>query len=154
MHKAPHTVSPIRQSLWGSACLSACVSPLSVIITSQLQEGEKKNVCALMHGWWWCLRALARTHQSVFSVYVAPLLPTDGHLRHNAGGLSFEASTPTPPTPLHLVLPLCLPHPSLLFPSPLWAHRAERKASILHRQAPEPGCRQWKPFSVTVKRQI
>lgn len=33
------------------------------------------------------------------SLYVAPLLPTDGNLRHNAGGLSFEApsSAHSPP---------------------------------------------------------
>lgn len=154
MHKAPHTVSPIRQSLWGSACLSACVSPLSVIITSQLQEGEKK-MCALL-----CTDdddVYELLHARINQSFLCMLHPSCQQMDTSGTtlGVSLLKLPPLPPpTPLHLVLPLCLPHPSLLFPSPLWAHRAERKASILHRQAPEPGCRQWKPFSVTVKRQI
>ncbi|CAB1428859.1 unnamed protein product, partial [Pleuronectes platessa] len=71
----------------------------------------------------------------------------DGNLGHNAGGLSFEATSPSPISPS----PSC---PPLLPPVPLRAHQAERKASISHRQTPEPGCRQWKPSSVTTKTQI
>lgn len=64
--------------------------------------------------------ARMRTSISVL-VFVAPILPTDGNLRHNAGGLHFEAPSPSTPrscpsAPLHSL--------------------SREKASVLHRQAP------------------
>lgn len=49
-----------------------------------------------------------RTRASIsVSVHVETLLPTDGNLRHNAGGLSFEAPSPPHPfAPSHRVLSL------------------------------------------------
>lgn len=115
MYKALHTVSPIRQSLWGSGCLSACVSPFC---HHHCNYWKKKSVCVLIHAQQ-CLWALVCTHQSVF-LCVKTLLPTDGNLRHNAGGLSFEAPFPPPihpPPPLLSILSsLPLPTPPPSFP--------------------------------------
>ena len=76
----------------------------------------------------------ARINQSSQSVFVAPLLRTDGNLRHNAGGLSFEAPFPLPViTPPRLVLHQHLPP---FFPLPVCAHQAEIKLQS-HRGRPQ-----------------
>ncbi len=132
-------------------CLSVslCVTPLC-----HHPATTKKKVCVRFYAR--MKRMFMSTRVHAFFVYVALLLPTDGNLRHNAGGLSFEATFPLPIfSPILSSLSLSLsPYSPFLFPSPFCAHQAERKASILHRQAPEPGCRQWKPSPVTTKRQI
>ncbi len=114
MHKSLHTVSPIRQKPL-RICLSVrvSVSPGSVIITPQL---EQKSVC--FHARMIMMFMSTHVHASISSsVHVASLLPTDGNLRHNAGGLSFEAPFPPPIFPSHpfsLLLPPFPPHPFAL----------------------------------------
>lgn len=143
MHKAPR-----RRCLWGSACLSACVSPRSVITTPQPQKKKIKN-----NARWWCLWALVRTHQSESSICVCctPLADRWKPQAQRWGSLFWSTLPPasfTPPSPS------CPPPNTSLpfFPLPLCTHQAEIKASISQSQAPEPGCRRWKP--VTTRRQI
>ena len=70
------------------------------------------------------------------SIGVSPLLLTDGNLRRDVGGLAIEAPVPhLPIIPSHLVF-FTLSPPSFHPLSPLFTHQAERKASVLHSQAP------------------
>lgn len=149
MHKAVQTVSPIRL-----ACedLAVCqpVSALSVIITA-----TTKKMCVFMHAWW-CLWALMCTHQSVFLCVLKPScrqMETSG-TTPGVSLLKHPSHPPIHPSP-SCVLSLSLSPPPLLPPFPLAPLRSpsRKKASILRRQAPEPGLRQWKS-SVTTKSQI
>lgn len=143
MHKALLTDSPIKLlRVW----LSRCQSSLSSLPLTY----KNMYVCVCVY----CFHAQimlftsTRVHTSVsVFVYVASLLQTDGNLRHNAGGLSFEAPLPPAHFPPPCPLP-ATPHPHHFPPSHLSAHQAEKKASILHRQAPEPDCRQWNPLQL------
>lgn len=132
-------------------CLSVslCVTPLCHHHPSTTKKKKKKTQDDDVYE-----HSCARINQSPQSVFVAPLLRTDGNLRHNAGGLSFEAPFPLPVSPPPS--PSCPPPNTSLpfFPLPLCTHQAEIKASISQSQAPEPGCRRWKPASVTTRRQI
>lgn len=76
---------------------------------------------------------------SVFCVYVAPCLPTDGNLRHNAGGLSLKhpllppsSRHHDPPTPPPI---LSFPLPSLLFPR-LFALTKQKESFNLTQAGP------------------
>lgn len=108
MHKALLTDSPIKLlRVW----LSRCQSSLSSLPLTY----KNMYVCVCVY----CFHAQimlftsTRVHTSVsVFVYVASLLQTDGNLRHNAGGLSFEAPLP----PAHFPPPLVL---SLLPPTPI-----------------------------------
>lgn len=131
-------------------CLSVslCVTPLCHHHPSTTKK-KKKNAR------WWCLWALVRTHQSESSICVCctPLADRWKPQAQRWGSLFWSTLPPasfTPPSPS------CpLPNTSLpFFPLPLCTHQAEIKASISQSQAPEPGCRRWKPASVTTRRQI
>lgn len=135
----------LLSSFWGCDCLG--VSPLCHHYPSLTKTCVCVCVCVYCFHAQIMLFTSTRVHTSVsVFVYVASLLQTDGNLRHNAGGLSFEAPLPpahSPPRPLPAT-----PHPHHFPPSHLSAHQAEKKASILHRQAPEPDCRQWNPLQL------
>lgn len=134
-----YQAKPLRMCL----SVSLCVSPLC----HHHPSTTKKKVCVFMHTWWWCLWALVCTHQSVFLCMLQPSCR-----QMETSGTTLGVSLLKHPPPYPFSPPVLLS--SLLSPSPLCAHQAERKASISHRQAPEPGCRQWKPSSVTTQRQI
>lgn len=98
-------------------CLSVslCVTPLCHHHPSTTKKKKKKTQDDDVYE-----HSCARINQSPQSVFVAPLLRTDGNLRHNAGGLSFEAPFPLPvsPPPPRLVL---YPTPPSLFSPCLFA---------------------------------
>lgn len=80
-------------------CQPVCQPALS----SSPLNYKKKSVC--FHAHLMMMFMSTRVHASIsVSVYVAPLLPTDGNLRHNVGGLSIEAPSPLPIFPSRLAL--------------------------------------------------
>lgn len=73
------------------------VSLCQPFLSSSLQLQKKKGVC-----FYACVMMFMSTHMHTLisvSVRVETLLQTDGNLRHDAGGLSFEA--PPSPPPIH-----------------------------------------------------
>lgn len=138
-----HSLSYQAKLLGICLSVSLCATPLC-----HHQPLTTKKVC-----FYACMMMFMSTRVhisiSVFCVYCTPLADRWKPQAQRRGSL-FEAPPHPPPlcTP-QLVLPLS--HSFSLVPlrSP-----SRKKASILHRQAPEPGCRQWKPSSVTTKRQI
>lgn len=90
-----YQAKPLRMCL----SVSLCVSPLC----HHHPSTTKKSVC--FHAHLMMMFMSTRVHASIsVSVYVAALLPTDGNLRHNVGGLSIEAPSPLPIFPSRLAL--------------------------------------------------
>lgn len=131
MHKA----SPIRQSLWGCACLSTCVSPHSVIINPQLLKKTKyKCVFSCTLDGDVCEHSCASINRC-FLTCCSPLADRWKPQARRWGSRYWSPVPHLPIIPSHLVF-FTLSPPSFYPLSPLCTHQAERKASVLHSQAP------------------